>query len=589
MTHRRVVVLFVSALGAMGAGRVPPAAAQRSGQWTMPAGDYAATRYSTLTQITTANATRLHPVWSFSTGVLAGHEGQPLVVNNTMYVVTPYPNVLYAFDLTREGYPLKWKYRPAVDPNAVGIACCDVINRGAFYAEGRIVYNLLDGHTVAIDAATGKELWNARIADVSQGETTPMAPLVVKNRVLVGASGGEFGIHGWLKALDLATGRPVWTAYTIGPDSEVLVRAGVFRPFYGGGTDLALTSWPQEVWKNGGGPVWGWLSYDPSLDLVYYGVGNPAPYNPEQRPGDNKWTASVLARRPADGALVWAYQFTPHDSWDYDATAEMILADLTIGGRLRRVLVHFDKNGFAYTLDRATGEVLVARPFVDVNWAKGVDLATGRPVLDSTRLTGASRGNVKDVCPTLEGGKSPASPAAYSPRTGLFYVPTNNMCMDYQAVPATRIAGTPFIGANTPYHAGRGGHLGAFIAWDAGVGRKVWEIREKYPVWSGALTTAGDVVWYGTLDGWLKAANARTGTVLWKFKVGSGVVANPITYAGPDGKQYVAVYAGIGGDWFLLAGDVRSDDPADVRPPADFMPDIARHTSQGGIVWIFGL
>src|SRR2546426_10208260 len=197
-----------------------------------------------------------------------------------MYVVTPYPNVLYAFDLTREGYPLKWKYRPAVDPNAVGIACCDVINRGAFYAEGRIVYNLLDGHTVAIDAATGKELWNARIADVSQGETTPMAPLVVKNRVLVGASGGEFGIHGWLKALDLATGRPVWTAYTIGPDSEVLVRAGVFRPFYGGGADLAVRGWAQGGWKKGGGAGGGGVADGPSRDLGGYGVWHPAPRHP---------------------------------------------------------------------------------------------------------------------------------------------------------------------------------------------------------------------------------------------------------------------------------------------------------------------
>src|SRR5881296_4573384 len=554
--------------------------ARDDGQWTMPGRDYAATRYSGLSQITPANATRLRPVWSFSTGVLGGHEGQPLVVGSTMYVVTPFPNVLYAFDLTREGYPLKWKYRPEVNPTAVGIACCDAINRGAVYADGKIIYNLLDGHTVAVDAVTGSEVWKTQIADMNQGETTPMAPFVAGNRVIVGPSGGEFGIYGWVKGLDLATGKVVWTAHNMGPDTLMLVRAETFS----GGAGIGTSTWTGDSWRRGGAPVWGWITYDPHLDLIYFGVGNPGPYNPEQRPGENKWTNSVLARRPRDGALVWAYQFTPHDSWDYDSTAEMILADLTIGGRLRRVLVHFDKNGFAYTLDRRIGEVLVARPFVDVNWAKGVDLATGRPVLDSTRLTGASRGNVKDVCPTLEGGKSPASPAAYSPRTGLFYVPTNNMCMDYQAVPATRIAGTPFIGANTPYHAGRGGHLGAFIAWDAGVGRKVWEIREKYPVWSGALTTAGDVVWYGTLDGWLKAANARTGTVLWKFKVGSGVVANPITYAGPDGKQYVAVYAGIGGDWFLLAGDVRSDDPADVRPPAAFMPDIARHTSQGGIV-----
>lgn len=565
------------------------AASRADGQWTMPARDLAATRYSPLARITTANASRLHAVWTFSTGVLGGHEGQPLVVGNTMYVVTPYPNVLYAFDLGTEGYPLRWKYRPAVDPAAVGIACCDVINRGATYAGGKIVYNLLDGHTVAVDAATGKELWNTKVADVSRGETTPMAPFVVKDRVIVGASGGEFGIHGWVKGLDLETGRVVWTAYSVGPDSEVLARAGTFRPFYDRGTDLALRSWPRDAWKTGGAPVWGWMAYDSTLDLVYYGTGNPAPYNPEQRAGDDKWTASVLARRPGDGSLVWAYQFTPHDSWDYDAASEMILAELTIGGARRKVLVHFDKNGFAYTIDRATGEVLVAKPYVDVTWAKRIDLKTGRPVLDSSKLTGASRGNVKDICPSLEGGKSPASPAAYSARTGLFYLSTNNMCMDYQASPVAHIRGTPYIGAATPYHAGRGGNMGAFIAWDAATGRTVWKIDERYPVWSGALATGGDVVFYGTLDGWLKAADARTGRVLWKFKVGSGVVGNPITYTGPDGRQYVAVYAGIGGDWFLLSGDVRSDDPADVRPPADFARDLARHTSQGGIVWIFGL
>jgi len=576
---------------ALCAGALLRRAVAQDAQWTMPAKDYSATRYSGLTQITTANAARLRPVWTFSTGVLGGHEGQPLVVGHTMYVVTPYPNVLYAFDLTQDGYPLKWKYRPDVDPNAVGIACCDAINRGAFYAEGKVVYNLLDGRTVAIDAASGRELWQTKIADLAKGETTPVAAFVVKDRVIVGASGGEFGIHGWAKGLDLATGRIVWTAYNIGPDSLVLARPGTFRPFYDKGTDLALTSWPKDVWRRGGGPVWGWMSYDPSLDLVYYGVGNPGPYNPDQRVGDNKWTASVLARRPADGSLVWAYQFTPHDGWDYDANAEMILVDLTVKGRPRKALVHFDKNGFAYTLDRATGEVLSAEPFVEVNWARRVDLTTGRPVLDSTKLTGASRGNVKHICPTLEGGKTPAAPAAYSPRTGLFYVSTNNMCMDYLAAQATYIAGTPFIGAATPYHAGSGGNgnLGAFIAWDAGRGRRVWEIRERYPVWSGVLATGGDVVFYGTLDGWFKAVDARTGHLLWRFKVGSGVVGNPISFTGADGKQYVAVYAGIGGDWFLLAGDIRSDDPADVRPPADFSPDLARHTSQGGIVWLFGL
>jgi lanthanide-dependent methanol dehydrogenase len=557
--------------------------------WTLPAKDYAATRYSSLAQITPANVSRLRPVWSFSTGVLGGHEGQPLVVKHTMYVVTPYPNVLYAFDLTQEGYPLKWKYRPAVDQNAVGIACCDVVNRGATYADGKIVYNLLDGHTVAVDAATGRELWKTAIADLAHGETVTMAPLVIKTQVIVGASGGEFGIFGSIKALDLATGHLIWTASNLGPDTSMHAKPGVFKSFYDTAANLGATTWPTDGWKHGGGPVWGWLSYDSTLDLLYYGTGNPSPYNPEQRPGDNKWTASVLARHPSDGSLAWGYQFTPHDSWDYDATAEMVLVDLTIAGKKRKTLVHFDKNGFAYTLDRETGEVLVAEPYVDVNWATKIDHTTGRPVLNTAKATGASRGNVRDICPTLEGGKSPASPVSYSPQTKLFYVSTNNMCMDYEAAQATYLAGTPFVGANTPYHAGPGGNLGAFIAWDATTGRKVWANTEKYPAWSGSVVTRGNVVFYGTLDGWFKAVDATTGRPLWKFKVGSGVVGAPMTYTGPDGKQYVAIYAGIGGDWFLLSGDVRSDDPADIRDPADFVHDLARHTSLGGIIWIFAL
>ncbi|HET8713195.1 MAG TPA: PQQ-dependent dehydrogenase, methanol/ethanol family [Gemmatimonadales bacterium] len=559
--------------------------AQDDGQWTMPGKDYASTRYSGLAQINRANAARLKAVWSFSTGVLGGHEGQPLVVNNTMYVVTPFPNVLYAFDLSREGFPLKWKYRPDVNPTAVGVACCDAINRGAVYAAGKIVYNLLDGHTVAVDANTGRELWKTQIADMGQGETTPMAPFIAKDRVLVGPSGGEFGIYGWVKALDLATGKILWTAHNMGPDSLMIVHPGTFT----GGANLGVSTWSGDSWRRGGAPVWGWISYDPQLDLIYFGTGNPGPYNTEQRAGENKWTNSVLARRPRDGALVWAYQFTPHDSWDYDANAEMILTDLVVGGRMRKVLVTFNKNGFAYTLDRATGELLVAEPFAHVTWAKGISRRTGVPMVDSTKVTGASRGNVTGICPSLEGGKSPVSSSAYSPRTRLFYTATNNLCMNFEATEVTRIPATPFIGATTPYVAGPGGHMGAFIAWDAARGRKAWEIKERFPVWSGTVVTAGDVAFYGTLDGWFKAVDVRSGREVWKFKVGSGVVGAPITFRGADGKQYVAVYAGIGGDWFLLSGDVRSDDPADLRPPADFAPDLARHTSQGGIVWVFGL
>jgi PQQ-dependent dehydrogenase (methanol/ethanol family) len=586
-TAIRALLLAVALAGAAGCDRPAPAA-QDDGQWTMPGKDYAATRFSGLTDITASNAKNLHATWSFSTGVLGGHEGQPLVVGSTMYVVTPYPNVLYAFDLTQEGYPLRWKYRPWVDPQAIGIACCDIVNRGAVYADGKIVYNLLDGHTVAVDTANGREIWKTKIADLDLGETTPMAPLVVKDRVIVGNAGGEMGVRGWVKGLDLKTGAIVWTGYSLGPDAEVLASPATFKPFYQKDQELALTSWPTDGWKHGGAPVWGWLSYDPELDLVYYGTGNPGPWNVDQRPGDNRWSTSVMARNPGDGTLRWAYQFTPADNWDYDSTQEMILTELTLKGVQRTVLVHFDKNGFVYTIDRATGELLSAEPYVPTTWARRVDLGTGRPDVDSTKLTGASRGTVKDICPSLEGGKN-QQPAAWSPATQLFYLSTSNMCMDYTSWRASYLAGTPYLSAGAPYNAGPGGNLGAFIAWDPVKSARAWEIREPYPVWSGVLATAGGVVFYGTLDGWFKAVNAKTGAVLWKFKVGSGVIGNPIAFRGPDGKQHVAVYAGFGGDWGLLSGDVRSDDPADVRPPASFMPDIARHTSQGGIVWVFGL
>jgi PQQ-dependent dehydrogenase (methanol/ethanol family) len=571
---------------------LPPvglARAQEDGQWTRPGKDLGATRFSGLAQLTPQNVGSLRPVWNFSTGVLGGHEGQPLVVDRTLFVLTPYPNVLYAFDLTKEDYPLRWKYRPDVDPKSIGVACCDAVNRGAVYAGGRIVYNLLDGRTVAVDATTGKEIWKTKVADLARGETITMAPLVVGNRVIVGPSGGEFGVHGRVDALDLATGKIVWTGRNTGPDSMTLVRGATFKPFYdaGAGPNQAEKSWPKDAWKRGGAPVWGWLSYDAALDLVYYGTGNPGPYNADQRRGDNKWTSSVLARRPGDGTLVWAYQFTPNDNWDYDANAENILVEMAVRGQRRRVLVHFDKNGFGYTIDRATGEVLVAEPYVSVNWASRVDLKTGRPVLDSTKLTGKSRGKVERICPSLEGGKSPASPASYSPTTGLFYVPTVNLCMDWKSEEAVYIPGTPYVGATVPYHPGPGGYLGALIAWDGSTGRRAWELHEKFPVWSGTLATAGGLVFYGTLDGWLKAADARTGKLLWKSKVGSGVVGAPISFTGADGRQYIAVYAGIGGDWALIAGDVASNDPADLRAPADFAPDLGRYTSQGGSVWLF--
>jgi len=564
-------------------------ASDNAGEWPMPARDYANSRYSTLAQITSENAPNLRVAWTFSTGVLRGHEGQPLVVGNTMFLVTPYPNVAYALDLTQPGFPLKWKYRPENAQAAVGIACCDVVNRGAVYADGKIVYNLLDGHTVAVDAGTGEELWRVSMGDLNRGETITMAPIIVKNKVIVGSSGGEMGVRGWIAALDLGTGTKLWRAYNVGPDSEMKV-GGRFKPFYVAdrGPNLGISSWPGESWKTGGGAVWGWLSYDPELNLVYHGTSNPGPWNQDQRPGDNKWTAAIVARDPDTGEMIWAFQPTPHDMWDYDAVNENILVDLPINGVTRKTLVHFDRNGFAYTMDRATGQVLLAKPFVPMNWASGVDLNTGRPTMNPEKQTAQGKA-VKDICPSLEGGKN-QQPAAFSPQTGLFYVPTNNLCMDYTGREVTYIAGTPYIGADAPEKGGPGGYRGEFMAWDAVHGQKIWGIQEPFPVWGGALATAGNLVFYGTLDGWFKVVNARTGALLWKFKVGSGVVGNPITYTGPDGKQYVAVYSGIGGDMgMLIAGDVASNLSFDVRERGSTLPDIGRYTSWGGMLFVFGL
>ena len=301
------------------------------GEWQMPAGDYASSRYSELASITPQNAANLKVAWAFSTGVLRGHEGQPLVVGNTMYVVTPYPNVSYAIDLAQTGQPLKWKFRPENDQQAIGRACCDVVNRGAAYADGKIFYNLLDGHTVAVDAATGNQVWRTKMGDLSRGETITMAPIVVKGKVIVGSSGGEMGVRGWIAALDVATGKEVWRAYNIGPDTDVKV-GPQFKPFYAHdrGKDLGATTWPGDTWKTGGGAVWGWLSYDPALNLIYHGTWNPGPWNENQRPGDNKWSAAIIARDADTGEMMWAFQPTPHDIWDYDAVNENILVDLPI-------------------------------------------------------------------------------------------------------------------------------------------------------------------------------------------------------------------------------------------------------------------
>jgi len=544
-------------------------------EWTTPNKNAAATRYSGLGEITADNVKNLKVAWSFSTGVLRGHEGEPLVVGSTMYLQTPFPNIVYALDLSKEGAPIKWKYVPKQEAAVIPIACCDTVARGVVFSNGKIFMNQLDTNTVALDAETGKELWKVKQGDYKQGQTITSAPMVIKDKVISGISGGEFGVRGFVTANDVNTGKQVWRMYSTGPEAEV-------------GFPGSVETWKGDEWKRGGGTTWGWYSYDPELDLFYYGTGNPGSWNPDQRPGDNKYSMTIFARNPDTGKAAWAYQKTPHDAWDYDGINENVLADLNIGGQTRKVLVNFDRNGFAYVLDRKTGELLKADPFVFTNWAKSIDLKTGKPVEDPEKRTSASK-NTKDICPSAMGGKN-QQPVAFSPRTGLFYVPSNNLCMDYEGVEVKYQAGQPYVGAIVVSKAGPGGHRGEFLAWDPVAGKKVWGIKEPLSAWGGALATAGDVVFYGTMEGWLKAVNAKTGDVLWKFKTPSGIIGNPMTYVGPDGKQYVAVLSGIGG-WsgIGVAADMSLEDESAGLGAIGAFKDLAQFSNQGGVLTVFAL
>ncbi len=574
---------------ASGSPRATAPLPAEDGQWTMPAKDYSGLRYSQLAEITTANVKNLTPKWTFSTSVLRGHEEGPLVVNNTMYIVTPYPNLLYALDLTKPGGPVKWSYDPKPRSEAQGVACCDVVNRGPTYADGKILFNTLDDHVVAVDANSGKEVWKTKVGDINLGETMTMAPLVVKNMVLVGNSGGEMGVRGWLKGLDLGSGAVKWTAYSTGPDSSVLIGSR-FKPFYpkDKGKDLGVSTWVGDQWTIGGGTVWGWITYDPQSNLIYYGAANPGPWNPDQRPGDNKWTSTIFARDPGTGEAVWAYQVSQHDLHDYDGVNESVLVDVPWKGQMRHVLLHPDRNGYLYMMDRTNGEVLSAQPFGYINSTAGVDLATGQ--LKYVESKHPTLGDVvRDICPASPGAKD-WQPSSFSPRTGLLYIPHQNICMDVQSVEANYIAGTPYVGMNVRMKAGPGGNRGVLTAWDPVSGRPAWEIKEDLPVWSGSLVTAGDVVFYGTMDGWFKAVDARTGQQLWQYKTGSGIIGQPVTYRGPDGKQYVAVVSGVGG-WSgaIVAGGLDPNDSTAALGFAAAMRDLPSKSTKGGTLYVFAL
>ncbi len=590
-----VAALLASSLGAAANDSVLTMQ-NNPNDWILQTGNYANHRYSSLDQINKSNVGDLQVAWTFSTGVLRGHEGSPLVVGDTMYVHTPFPNIVYALDLNNNG-AIKWKYEPKQDPDVIPVMCCDTVNRGLAYANGMVFLHQADTTVVALDANSGAVKWSVVNGDPSKGETNTATVLPVKDMVIVGISGGEFGVQSHVTAYDINTGEQRWRAYSMGPDDQILVdpenTTHLGEPV---GENSGTNTWEGDQWMIGGGATWGWYSYDPDLDLFYYGTGNPSTWNPAQRPGDNRWSMTIMARDPDDGMAKWFYQMTPHDEWDYDGINEMILTNQEIDGEMRKLLTHFDRNGFGYTLDRESGELLVAEKFDPVvNWATHVvmdpdDPEYGRPQVVS-RYSTEQNGedvNTTEICPAALGSKD-QQPAAYSPRTELFYVPTNHVCMDYEPFRVSYTAGQPYVGATLAMYPAMDSHggMGNFLAWDGKTGEIVWSLPEQFSVWSGALATAGDVVFYGTLEGYLKAVDANTGQELYKFKTPSGIIGNVMTYS-HDGTQYVAVLSGVGG-WAGIGLAAGLTNPNDGLGAVGGYAALSNYTALGGQLTVFAL
>jgi lanthanide-dependent methanol dehydrogenase len=564
-------------------------------EWVIQTGDYANHRYSELNQINAGNVSKLTPTWSFSTGVLRGHEGAPIVVGDVMYVHTPFPNIVYALDLNNEGRII-WKYEPKQDPNVIPVMCCDTVNRGLAYADGKVFLHQADTTVVALDGKTGKVVWSVVNGDPKKGETNTATVMPVKDKVIVGISGGEFGVQCHVTAYDINTGKKIWRAYSVGPDDQILFdpekTTSLLKPV---GANSSLKTWQGDQWKTGGGCTWGWYSYDPDLNMVYYGSGNPSTWNPKQRPGDNKWSMTMFGRDVDTGVAKWAYQMTPHDEWDYDGINEMILSTQKIDGKDRKTVTHFDRNGFGYTVDRTNGDLLVAEKYDPaVNWASKVDMdrnspTFGRPLVVSKYSTEQNGEDVnsKGICPAALGSKD-QQPASYSPKTNLFYVPTNHVCMDYEPFRVSYTPGQPFVGATLSMFPPEGStNMGNFIAWDGAKGKIVWSNPEQFSVWSGAMATAGDIVFYGTLEGYLKAVDSKTGKELFKYKTPSGIIGNVMTYE-HKGKQYVAVLSGVGG-WAGIGLAAGLTDPHAGLGAVGGYAALSNYTALGGTLTVFAL
>lgn len=525
-------------------------------------------RFSPLAQINAENVARMVPAFAASLGgeKQRGQESQPLVYDGVIYVTGSYSR-LFAFD-ARTGEKL-WEYNHRL-PDGI-MPCCDVVNRGAAIHGDKVIFATLDAHLVALNRKTGKVIWNKTTADYKAGYSATAAPIIVNNLVITGNSGGEFGVIGEVQARNVDTGEVVWTRPVIEG------HMGTLNGQDNGITGKTNATWQGDMWKTGGGATWLGGTYDPDTNLVFFGTGNPAPWNSHLRPGDNLYTASTLAIDPATGVIKWHYQTTPHDGWDFDGVNEFIPFDAEFKGRKMKLGAKADRNGFFYVLDRTNGKLMNATPFVmKPTWASKIDLKTGRPVYNDDNRPGApgtaEKGKSVFAAPSFLGGKN-WMPMAYSPDTEMFYVPSNDWGMDIWNEPIAYKKGAAYLGAGFTIKPIAEDHIGALRAIDPKTGEIKWEYKNKAPLWGGVLTTRGNLVFTGTPEGYLKAFDAKTGEELWKFQTGSGVVGSPITWE-QDGEQYVAVMSGWGGAVPLWGGEVAKT---------------FKEISQGGSLWVFKL
>jgi alcohol dehydrogenase (cytochrome c) len=511
--------------------------------WPMYGQNYSNTRYSPLKQIDTKNASKLKLVYSFSLASLRSNESTPLVIGDTMYVSTSWgPKYVYALNAATG--ERKWTYEPEIPDDVLQYACCDVQNRGVSYSDGKLFVGRLDGKLTALDAATGKELWTTQVVDYKQGSVITSPPLVVKDKVITGFGGGEYGARGSLQAYDASSGKELWKTWMVPGPGEP-------------GND----SWKGDSWQHGGAAPWLVGSYDPDTNLVLWGTSNPSPWNSGIRStgnGDygrlsNLYSTSTVALDADTGQIKWHLQGTPADAWDYDGVNEAVLTDLTIGGKKTPVMMKADRNGFFFVANRQDGKVISAEKYVPTTWASKWDIATSRPVEDPEKRAGPGH-PIKNACPNLIGGKN-WQPMSFNPETGLVYIPSNNVCMDWSVSDVTYKRGVFYLGGAFPPLPGPGGYLGELIAWDPIAQKKVWGVTTDLPFNGGTLTTGGGLVFWGDLHGYFRAFDAKTGNELWKVLLGSGIGAGPITYS-VNGKQYVAVVVGRTVSLAAFLGDI---------------------------------